>query len=116
MIIEIIFYLLGSVYFLLSISILAVILIFTIKILRKAVSIEVEIKNTVSEAKDTVVEVKNKIASFSLGIAGIVALLEKLIDLNFKYRSKNKKDQPGKKENPANKEKREKKFAGEDDI
>jgi len=111
MIIETIFYFLGSLFFLLWIGILVVILIFTVKILRKALSIEVEIRDTISEAKNTVVEVKNKVSAFSVGIAGIVALLEKLIDLKNRARGKN---DAGGEDKPSKKEKKQKKFA--DDI
>jgi hypothetical protein len=110
--IETIFYFLGSLFFFLWIGILAAVLIFTIRILRKAISIETEIKNTVIEAKNTVAEVKNKVSTFSIGIAGIVALLEKLIDL--KAKTQNRNNSGGEKEKPAKKEKKQKKFAEDD--
>jgi|GEM_PF-789305 MFS superfamily sulfate permease-like transporter len=109
--IETIFYFLGSVFFFLWIGLLAVMVVAGIMILRKIISIETEIKNTVGEVKSTVSEVKNKVAAFSISIAGIVALLEKLIDL--KNRAQNKNGD-GEKENPAKKEKKQKKFAGDD--
>ena len=71
---ETIFYITGSIFFLLSISILAILIIYSVKILQKIVSIESEIKNTV-------VETKNKIASFSLGFAAVTNLLEKIIQI-----------------------------------
>jgi MFS superfamily sulfate permease-like transporter len=109
--IQTIFYFLGSVCFFLWIGILAAILIFTVKILRKAISIEVEIKNTVGEAKSAITDVRNKVATFSVSIAGIVALLEKLIDL--KAKAQNRGGGNEKEEHPK-KEKKQKKFAEDD--
>lgn len=117
MIIETIFYFLGSLFFLISLVILGVFLYFSIKIMRQAVSIVSEIenavteaKNAVSEARGAVSELKNKVSAFSLGIAGIVSLLEKLID--FKNRSRAKDGAPQKQK----KEKKEKKFAQEAEL
>jgi len=107
--IETIFYFLGSLFFLMSISILAVILFFTLKIMRKAVSIEMEIKDTITEAKNTIGELKNKVAAFSISIAGITTLLEKLIE--FKYRAQKRKNEN--QEKPPKKDKKNKKFASD---
>jgi len=71
---ETFFYVTGSIFFLMSISILAIVIIYSIKILQRIVAIENEIKNTVVEAK-------NKIASFSLGFAAMTGLMEKIIQM-----------------------------------
>ncbi len=109
--IETIFYFLGSIFFFLSITVLAVLVVYSIKILQKVIGIELEIKNTVAEAKNTVMEIKNKVATFSVGIAGVVALLEKLIDL--KNKAQNRPEESDGSEKPGKKDKRQKKFAEE---
>jgi Na+-transporting methylmalonyl-CoA/oxaloacetate decarboxylase gamma subunit len=109
--IETIFYFLGSIFFFLSISVLAVIVVFSIKILQRIVRIETEIENTVTEAKNTVAEVKNKVSAFSIGIAGIVALLEELINLKNR-RDHNRRD----KDEGAPAKKKQKKFAQDDSL
>ncbi len=95
---ETFFYVTGSIFFTLSVLILLVVLIFSVVILRKAVSIETEIKNTVAEAR-------NKITSFSVGVAGLVAILEKLVKMREEWNQKDGGD-----EKPADKGKRPKKI------
>ena len=84
MVAETVFYITGSIFFTLSIAMLAIFIVYTLKILQKIVAIE-------SEVKDAVTEVKIKIAMFSVGITSAIALLEKFID--FKNKRSEKKDE-----------------------
>jgi hypothetical protein len=89
---ETIFYITGSIFFILFSTALAIIIIYSLKILQKAVSIEVEIKNSISE-------IKNKIASFSFGFAAMVSLLERLVDLKNGMSGKKKRKDDGNSDN-----------------
>jgi len=84
MVAETVFYITGSIFFTLSIALLAIFIIYMLKILQAIVAIETEVK-------DAVTEVKVKIASFSVGLAGAIALFEKFVDFKNK-RSEKKQD------------------------
>jgi hypothetical protein len=87
MIAETIFYVTGSIFFTLAISTLAMFVYYTFRILQKIVDIETEMKNAVTE-------VKVKIATFSVGLAGLVALLEKILEIKNKHGKKNEETSP----------------------
>jgi len=82
---ETIFYITGSIFFTLSIAMLAIFIIYTFKILQAIVGIGTEVKNAVTE-------VKIKIATFSVGMASAIAILEKIVD--FKNKHSQKKEEP----------------------
>lgn len=96
MIAETIFYITGSIFFVISILILLAIGIYLVKILQAFLKISAELKNTA-------VEIKSKVASFYLGFAGLSALLEKLIELKREKQEK-KKEKEEKKESDVNEE------------
>lgn len=89
MIAETIFYVTGSIFFTLAIAMLAMFIYYIFKILQKIVDIENEMKNAVTE-------VKIKIATFSVGLAGMVALLEKIVDI--KNNHDRNRQEPGRKD------------------
>jgi len=78
MLMETIFYVTGSLFFIVAIAMLVVFIYYIFKILQKIVDIENEIKETVSE-------VKTKITTFSAGIVGLTSLLEKVMDMKNKH-------------------------------
>ena len=104
--IETFFYFFGALFFLTWFLLLAVVLFFSIKVFRRLVSIETEIKDTVNEAKGVIGDVRNKVVSFSISVAGIGALLEKLIEIKNKAKEK--------RSGASKKEKKTKKFAEDD--
>lgn len=104
--IETIFYFFGALFFLTWFLLLAIVLFFSIKVLRRIISIETEIKKTIIEAKGAIGDVRNKVVSFSISLAGIGALLEKLVEIKNKSRKKGNKES----ETPQ-KTKKSKKFA-----
>ena len=78
MLAETVFYVTGSIFFTLAIIMLAMFIYYIFKILQKIVDIENEMKNAITE-------VKIKIATFSLGLTGLIALLEKIVDIKNKH-------------------------------
>ncbi len=104
--IETIFYFFGALFFLTWFLLLVVALFFSIKVFRRLLSIENEVKDAVGEAKATISDVHDKVASFSISAAGIVALLKRLIGI------KNKAKEKG--SGAPKKEKKTKNFAEED--
>lgn len=106
--IETIFYFFGALFFLTWFLLLLIVLFFSVKVLRRIISIETEIKNVVGEARAAIGEVRNKVVSFSISVAGIGALLEKLIEIKNKAKEK--------RSGTPKKEKKARKFAEESDI
>ena len=104
--IETIFYFFGALFFLTWFLLLLVVLFFSIKAFRRLVAIENEVKGSVGEAKATISDVRNKVVSFSISVAGIGALLERLIEIKNKAKEK--------RSGVPKKEKKARKFAEED--
>ncbi|HNR81204.1 MAG TPA: hypothetical protein PKK37_02110 [Candidatus Pacearchaeota archaeon] len=104
--IETIFYFFGALFFLTWFLLLLVVLFFSIKAFRRLVAIENEVKGAVGEAKATISDVRNKVVSFSISVAGIGALLERLIEIKNKAKEK--------RSGAPKKEKKARKFAEED--
>ncbi len=95
MIAETIFYITGSVFFTLAVAMLGMFIYYAYKVLQKIVDIETEMKNAVTE-------VKIKIATFSIGLTGLVALLEKIVD--FRNRRGRDKEEAAAKQEESPKE------------
>lgn len=97
MIWETIFFISGSVFFLLSILIVAATGFYLLKIVSTALSIEREIKGLADD-------LKGKVAALSLTFAGMVALLEKFIQYKRESKKEDKEEtedgQPGNKKGP----------------
>jgi hypothetical protein len=77
MIIETIFYITGSIFFVLVVAINVMVAIFLYKLLSTFVKISEEIN-------DTARDIRGKVSNFYVGFAGLAALLEKLINFSFK--------------------------------
>ena len=91
MIWETIFFISGSIFFVLCIVITAAFGLYLFKIVSTALSIECEIKGLADD-------LKGKVAALSVTFAGMIALLEKFIQ----YRQESKKDNK-KEDRPADK-------------
>ncbi|HRZ51502.1 MAG TPA: hypothetical protein P5080_05815 [Candidatus Paceibacterota bacterium] len=85
MIAETIFYITGSLFFALVVFIDLAIAYYVFKILQVFLKISEEINGTAKE-------IKGKVSSFSLGFAGLTALLEKLIMNSFRKGDKNRNE------------------------
>lgn len=95
MIWETIFFVSGSVFFLLSIFILAMTGFYLYRIVSAALSIE-------KSARDLADEIKNKVTVFSITFAGMLTLLEKLIQYK-KESSQKEEDKEEKQEEETKK-------------
>ena len=83
MVAETIFYVTGSIFFVISIFILFATAVYLLKLLQI-------FTKTSSEIRDAATEIKNKVANFYIGFAGLTALLERLIEFKKDHDEKKK--------------------------